>query len=643
MGGLSVPYPSPPSRGFTTSALKNTELRNHKSPGPRGTLMQNGPLLTRTDRHDLDGFFDLFNSAASVNAARFSENGNNLNSWNFPPDLLDHTVQYPGAPIFTGSGLQHVNPQQLSTQLGEPYLAEAVFTPGDQFQTPHHAQRQEHSPHQQQRQQYSAPQQHLPPQQQPPQNYQPPQHYTRQPQQHTQLERTTYPQPPASHWASQHQAPDVLAAASVLSPPGTSALHRISFPHGLPVPVQPARNNSVASVTTSSHMYPTASTPPLAVPAAAEHQPMQAQYPFGYRTESHHGSLNSDRDDTLTQMMWGARNPVPATRAPPPVEVQYGSDTSFNRPNYIPQSAEDSSEALSKQQISYLDCLTVNKSAVTTRASSPLQAAGWAVPPSSPKTQHKTPRRPSGRSKHRTHSSTELGSEVPLHKRIKREEQEPSASDESEEEYEENEGPKQADQSPARGKARRPSRPKKPTKPRRTSKSIKLEDAGEPDESRWATSQENLSGSKTPSAGRKRKSQTEGESETSSPAATSASPQKDAKPRSQSRSIASVGTPQVPRRENLTPQQKRDNHIKSEQRRRSLIKDGFADLSKIVPRLSGGGFSKANVVNYTAEWIEELKEGNMRLREQLRLANLRDDPGHGEDGDDAPEAGADGT
>lgn len=72
-----------------------------------------------------------------------------------------------------------------------------------------------------------------------------------------------------------------------------------------------------------------------------------------------------------------------------------------------------------------------------------------------------------------------------------------------------------------------------------------------------------------------------------------------------------------PSRENLTEDQKRENHIKSEQKRRSLIRDGFEDLGELVPGLRGGGFSKSAVLIMSAEWLEDLMQGNEVLRSRL--------------------------
>jgi hypothetical protein len=70
-------------------------------------------------------------------------------------------------------------------------------------------------------------------------------------------------------------------------------------------------------------------------------------------------------------------------------------------------------------------------------------------------------------------------------------------------------------------------------------------------------------------------------------------------------------------RENLTEEQKRENHIKSEQKRRTLIREGFEDLGELVPGLKGGGFSKSAVLIMAADWLEELIHGNGILQHRL--------------------------
>ena len=114
------------------------------------------------------------------------------------------------------------------------------------------------------------------------------------------------------------------------------------------------------------------------------------------------------------------------------------------------------------------------------------------------------------------------------------------------------------------------------------------------------------------------------------------SPSKRRSPKSQDTPKRSK-TSSEPRsgRTNLTPIQKRENHVKSEQKRREIIKQGFEDLVEMVPGLHGGGFSKGAILTQAADWLEDLVQGNVQLRRQLAqmedvVIDLDD-----EDGDEA--------
>ncbi|KAM5464296.1 hypothetical protein MauCBS54593_007115 [Microsporum audouinii] len=72
-----------------------------------------------------------------------------------------------------------------------------------------------------------------------------------------------------------------------------------------------------------------------------------------------------------------------------------------------------------------------------------------------------------------------------------------------------------------------------------------------------------------------------------------------------------------PVRENLSEEQKRTNHILSEQKRRNLIKQGFDDLCSLVPELKGGGYSKSTMLTQAGDWLAELLAGNELLKAQL--------------------------
>lgn len=67
-------------------------------------------------------------------------------------------------------------------------------------------------------------------------------------------------------------------------------------------------------------------------------------------------------------------------------------------------------------------------------------------------------------------------------------------------------------------------------------------------------------------------------------------------------------------RENLTEEQKRSNHILSEQKRRDLIKQGYKDLNEVVPAVRGGGLSKSQVLVEAANFLEKLIEDNETYR-----------------------------
>ncbi|KEQ69742.1 hypothetical protein M436DRAFT_25843, partial [Aureobasidium namibiae CBS 147.97] len=53
----------------------------------------------------------------------------------------------------------------------------------------------------------------------------------------------------------------------------------------------------------------------------------------------------------------------------------------------------------------------------------------------------------------------------------------------------------------------------------------------------------------------------------------------------------------------LTEDQKRSNHIRSEQKRRNIIKQGYEDLNELVPNLKTGGFSKSAVLTETTRFL----------------------------------------
>ncbi|PKS09698.1 hypothetical protein jhhlp_004319 [Lomentospora prolificans] len=70
-------------------------------------------------------------------------------------------------------------------------------------------------------------------------------------------------------------------------------------------------------------------------------------------------------------------------------------------------------------------------------------------------------------------------------------------------------------------------------------------------------------------------------------------------------------------RENLTDEQRRANHIRSEQKRRNIIKNGFDDLCKIVPALRDNRASKKIALSVAADWLDSLLCFNSELTDIL--------------------------
>jgi hypothetical protein len=70
----------------------------------------------------------------------------------------------------------------------------------------------------------------------------------------------------------------------------------------------------------------------------------------------------------------------------------------------------------------------------------------------------------------------------------------------------------------------------------------------------------------------------------------------------------------------LTEQEKKNNHIASEQKRRQAIREGFDRLASLVPGMDGQGRSESLVLNAA---IEYLKEQLVEHRQLLADAKAR--------------------
>ncbi|KAK2066437.1 hypothetical protein P8C59_000261 [Phyllachora maydis] len=281
-------------------------------------------------------------------------------------------------------------------------------------------------------------------------------------------------------------------------------------------------------------------------------------------------------ETAFVDMMFGATTQAPIAAAPrtqTSADVQWGSDSNFARTMFLPLSERESSEALEKERLVYMGCLEVSPSATTTRPSSPAQRSPLKL------------------------KTSLLGAAG-----LKKEE------------------------------AVRVEPPRKRRKSKAKDVDGEVEDELEPSPA-TATAKSSM-------AARKRKSKVEGASgrspvglenePTAALATTTTATAALASTTTTTTATATTATTAIPGkrrkstaagiaaagkqpRENLSESQKRENHIKSEQKRRTVIKEGFDDLCEIVPGLKGGGFSKSMMLSMAAEWLEDMLQGNAIL------------------------------
>ena len=75
-------------------------------------------------------------------------------------------------------------------------------------------------------------------------------------------------------------------------------------------------------------------------------------------------------------------------------------------------------------------------------------------------------------------------------------------------------------------------------------------------------------------------------------------------------------------RPRLTEAQKKENHIRSEQKRREAIRDGFDRLASMVPGMEGQGRSEAVVLDATLQMIREEIAKRKQILEQARAKGV---------------------
>ncbi|KAJ9380286.1 transcriptional regulator family: Helix-loop-helix [Paecilomyces variotii] len=76
----------------------------------------------------------------------------------------------------------------------------------------------------------------------------------------------------------------------------------------------------------------------------------------------------------------------------------------------------------------------------------------------------------------------------------------------------------------------------------------------------------------------------------------------------------------------LTEQEKKNNHIASEQKRRAAIREGFDRLTELVPGLEGQGRSESIVLKKTVEFMHlQLQERRNLIAEIERRGGIVED------------------
>jgi hypothetical protein len=72
----------------------------------------------------------------------------------------------------------------------------------------------------------------------------------------------------------------------------------------------------------------------------------------------------------------------------------------------------------------------------------------------------------------------------------------------------------------------------------------------------------------------------------------------------------------------LTEQEKKNNHIASEQKRRQAIREGFDRLANLVPGMEGQGRSESLVLNATIEYMKAQIAEHRQIIAQMKAAGI---------------------
>ncbi|KAL2156872.1 hypothetical protein VTH06DRAFT_2897 [Thermothelomyces fergusii] len=407
------------------------------------------------------------------------------------------------------------------------------------------------------------------------------------------------PQPPQqseqtqAYYDSLH-TPDAVAAAATL-------VGRGSMPFGL---------------------YPQVSHAPTA--------PSQAMLSSSSSSSSH-----TDPFSLGSSGRFGAHAPMamarPASHAPRSisVDIQYGSDPNFTGTNFVPPSAKETTEAITAEQLAHLRCLEPSHSAAPTRAASPTSwgAAAAAQYPSNEGSRnpvvvpvrrtvsHNPP--PPDEPPTRRRRTSKLGEASVDAEQAMPTPVSPTAPSLTQRKRASATSPPQPSQPPpppplllqstttTAAAAARPSLPPPPVPPSGTAPA-----QNGSDNPPAAASEPNGAATGSTQARKQRKSGTGTGNGSGSGNGNGNG--------SGSGSGGGGGGRKKSPRTTLTPEQRRQNHVGSERRRRDFIGRGYDHLMAIVPALMHGAApSKSVSLNLVADWIEELHRGNRALEELM--------------------------
>ncbi|KAM0441047.1 hypothetical protein ACHAPT_000352 [Fusarium lateritium] len=91
-------------------------------------------------------------------------------------------------------------------------------------------------------------------------------------------------------------------------------------------------------------------------------------------------------------------------------------------------------------------------------------------------------------------------------------------------------------------------------------------------------------------------------------------------PNNKSAANGEGGVPPNDEKPRLTEEEKKQNHIASEQKRRQAIREGFDRLTELVPGLEGQGRSEGLVLKRTVDYMREQLSERQAIIDRIEQA-----------------------